>query len=189
MNRYQTATFTLVLILALYCDLQAGDCCVPRCVSSSCSQPDAACCQITPTCCTPRPQCCVLPPSCCGQTYPPLPSIAPAFFRFEDSHGDSFIIMLVTELQIREARAILNGTQTDRVHVKGLIVKSRAIYNRRGSYHLEPESICFFAVNAEVCDAAIQYVEDHLDEVGGPTLPGNCWCPWSSKLVEEVRRP
>ncbi|MEH2433373.1 MAG: hypothetical protein V7K25_03825 [Nostoc sp.] len=38
----------------------------------------------------------------------------------------------------------------------------------------------------EVCDATTNYVNDHLDEVGGAFLPGLFWCPWSSQLVKEI---
>lgn len=30
------------------------------------------------------------------------------------------------------------------------------------------------------------YVEKHLSDVGGAFLPGNAWCPWSSRLIAEV---
>ena len=30
-------------------------------------------------------------------------------------------------------------------------------------------------------------VEDHLDEACGAFLPGCHWCPWSSRLVDEVK--
>ncbi|MEU0432031.1 hypothetical protein ABZ153_10400 [Streptomyces sp. NPDC006290] len=38
----------------------------------------------------------------------------------------------------------------------------------------------------EVCDATIPYVEDHLDEAGGPFFPGLYWCPRTGRLTEEV---
>jgi hypothetical protein len=41
-------------------------------------------------------------------------------------------------------------------------------------------------VPIEVCDADVTYVEEHLDEAGGSTLPHSFWCPWSPKLVAEV---
>jgi uncharacterized protein (TIGR03437 family) len=40
-----------------------------------------------------------------------------------------------------------------------------------------------------MCDASIPYVEQHLAEVGGAFLPGNTWCPWGSKLVQEMATP
>ncbi|WP_425580386.1 BP74-related protein [Streptosporangium amethystogenes] len=57
------------------------------------------------------------------------------------------------------------------------------------SYHFDPATLGFFDVAIEVCDATMTYVEDHLDEAGGAFLPGNLWCPWSSKPVREVPAP
>jgi hypothetical protein len=48
--------------------------------------------------------------------------------------------------------------------------------------------ISFFEMSIEVCDAATGYVEQHLAEVGGAFLPGWRWCPWSSRVMEEVSR-
>jgi hypothetical protein len=42
-------------------------------------------------------------------------------------------------------------------------------------------------MSIEVCDAATTYVEEHLDEVGGAFLPGRRWCPWSSRVLEEIQ--
>jgi len=109
-----------------------------------------------------------------------------AYFRFSDSHGAVFTFQLRDGAQIEQARRILSGEETDAVHVKGTIVKAPASYNPGWSYHLDPGTISFFGVAAEVCDASVQYVEDHLDEVGGAFLPGNVWCPWSSRLIAEI---
>jgi hypothetical protein len=32
----------------------------------------------------------------------------------------------------------------------------------------------------------MQYIEEHLDEVGDMLLPNNVWCPWDSKLTKEL---
>jgi hypothetical protein len=42
-------------------------------------------------------------------------------------------------------------------------------------------------MSIEVCDAATSYVEEHLAEVGGAFLPGRRWCPWSSRVIAEVK--
>ena len=68
----------------------------------------------------------------------------------------------------------------------GIIVKEQAGYNPAWSYHLDSETIQFFELAIEVCDASIRYVEEHLDEVGGSFLPNNQWCPWSSELTREI---
>jgi len=51
---------------------------------------------------------------------------------------------------------------------------------------LDPKSIKFAQTGIEVCDANIEYVEDHLDEVGGAFLPGCQWCPWESRIVRQI---
>ncbi|MDX1999172.1 MAG: hypothetical protein SF066_15750 [Thermoanaerobaculia bacterium] len=112
----------------------------------------------------------------------------PAYFRFTDTDGlPRFVIQLVDPAKIDHARRILAGKEKTRIHVNGTIVKEPASYNPGWAYHLKPSSIDFFEFAVEVCDASIQYVEDHLDEVGGSTLPGAFWCPWSSRLVDEVK--
>ncbi|MEG3956753.1 BP74-related protein [Microcoleus sp. herbarium2] len=101
--------------------------------------------------------------------------------------SDQFVIELTDESKIQEARNILNGTQKDKTHVVGRIIKRPAPYNPKWSYQLDPASISFFSMAIEVCDANIGYVEDHLDEAGGAFLPGFYWCPWNSRLVKEIQ--
>jgi hypothetical protein len=85
--------------------------------------------------------------------------------------------------------AYFSGEETEAVHVMGKVLKRSKRWNAPWSFHLAPESIEFFAFAIEVCDASIQYVENHLDEVGGAFLPGSVWCPWGSRLLEEIPRP
>jgi hypothetical protein len=115
-----------------------------------------------------------------------------AYFEFDmggyGPEGQGFVIKLVQPEKISHARRILAGEETNKVHVVGKVIKRPVDYNPGWSYHLQPESIDFFQVAIEVCDANMQYVEDHLDEVGGAFLPGAIWCPWTSKLTREVVR-
>jgi len=98
-----------------------------------------------------------------------------------------FIFKLTNEQRIAHARKILSGEETNEVHVHGRIIKREQPYNPNWSFHLDPDSINFFDVAIEVCDAGTQYVEDHLDEACGAFLPGCHWCPWTSKLTREVK--
>ena len=98
--------------------------------------------------------------------------------------SDIFIIQLTDPLKIQQARDILQKG-LDR-GVMGTVMKSPAQYNPSWQYHLEPDSITFFEMAIEVCDASPQYVEEHLAEACGAFLPGCTWCPWSSQLMEEV---
>jgi hypothetical protein len=111
---------------------------------------------------------------------------APRYFAFQDYSGREFIFELTDPARIDEALKILSGEEKERVHVMGKIKKSRKPYNPDWDYHLDPNSISFFQVAIEVCDASIEYVNDHLDEACGAFLPGCFWCPWSSRLAREV---
>lgn len=104
------------------------------------------------------------------------------------SPGVEFIFELTDENRIAEARKIISGEETGRIHVHGRIIKRRQPYNPRFNYYLDPQTIDFFDQAIEVCDADMTYVEDHLDEAGGAFLPGSHWCPWSSKVSREVQR-
>lgn len=100
----------------------------------------------------------------------------PAYFAVTDTDGTNrFIIKLTDSDQIEHARRILDGSEKERIHVQGTIVKDSASYNPGWSFHLDPDSIDFFAWAIEVCDASIQFVEDNLDDVGGSTLPNSHW--------------
>jgi hypothetical protein len=111
-----------------------------------------------------------------------------AYFGFTDYSGKEFVIQLTNEQRIAEARRILSGDEEMSVHVMGRIRKIPAPYNPGWSFHLDPDTITFFTMAIEVCDASIGYVEDHLDEACGAFLPGCFWCPWSSKLTREINR-
>jgi hypothetical protein len=99
---------------------------------------------------------------------------------------ETFAFELTVPELADEARNILSGTPTNDTHVKGTIVKEPVAYNAPWSFHLDPNTIQFFREATEVCDAGIQFVEDHLSDVGGSFLPGNCWCPWGSRLLAEL---
>lgn len=110
-----------------------------------------------------------------------------AYFKVAGAtEADTFVIALTDPTIIAEARAIMSGQEQSKVHVTGLVVDGAVAYNAPWSFHLHPASISFFEVSIEVCDAATSYVEEHLAEVGGAFLPGRRWCPWSSRVVEEV---
>ncbi len=112
-----------------------------------------------------------------------------AQFAFEQpsSPGQEFIIELKDEAKIKHARNILSGEEQNEIHVHGRIIKRTAPYNPRFSFYLEPDTINFFTMAIEVCDANMMYVEDHLDEACGAFLPGCHWCPWDSRLTREVK--
>jgi hypothetical protein len=112
-----------------------------------------------------------------------------AYFEFTDITRSTAVLELTDPAKIQHARDLVNGTTSDKPHVIGRIVKRPAAYNPRWSFHYNPDTIDFFDVAIEVCDATIPYVEDHLDEAGGAFLPGLVWCPWSSRLIREIPAP
>jgi hypothetical protein len=113
-----------------------------------------------------------------------------AYFEFEQNspkgERKTFVFKLTDNARINEARAILQQSHPTRNHVHGTIVTSKAPYNPEWSFHLDPSTIGFFEMQIEVCDANVTYIEEHLDEIGGSTLPRNFWCPWNSRLFAEV---
>src|SRR4029453_3527421 len=111
-----------------------------------------------------------------------------AYFVFDYPPApERFVIQLNRPEQIAHARRILSGEETEAVHVMGKVLKRSKPWNAPWGLPLPPKAVEFFALAIEVCDASIQYVEDHLDEVGGAFLPGSVWCPWGSRLLEESR--
>ncbi|MEV7009895.1 calmodulin-binding protein [Streptosporangium sp. NPDC051022] len=120
----------------------------------------------------------------------PQAALGPAaYFEFTDSGNAKFVFKLTDPTKIQHARDLLNGATTAKPSVMGKIAVGTASYNPAWSYHYIPSTVQFFEGATEVCDAGIAYVEEHLSEVGGSFLPGNAWCPWSSRLVREVSAP
>lgn len=118
----------------------------------------------------------------------PLGGIRPgpgeAFFEMDTLLGDRFIFKLVDAGRIKDAREIIEKKLPKRV--VGIVVKTAQPYNRPWHFHFDPKSIGFSYLTDESCDAAIQYLEDHLHEIGDRVLPQSRWCPASSRLVREV---
>jgi hypothetical protein len=115
------------------------------------------------------------------------PESGTAYFKVAGAtEADMFVIALTDPALIAEARAQAAGQEPVK-HVTGLVVAEAAPYNKPWSFHLDPASIAFADMSIEVCDAATSYVEEHLAEVGGAFLPGRRWCPWSSRVIAEVK--
>jgi len=109
------------------------------------------------------------------------------YFAFKQQQSDEeFVFELTREEDIAHARKIISGEENDRPHVMGRIRKQKQPYNPKWDYHLDPDTIRFFDMAIEVCDANMRYVDDHLDEACGAFLPGCFWCPWDSRVMREV---
>jgi hypothetical protein len=111
-----------------------------------------------------------------------------AVYEFTDRTRARFVVRLTDPGKTAHARRVLSGGETGEVHTMGKIVKQPADHNFGWSFYLTPDSVRFFDAMFDICDASIPYVEDHLDEVGGPFLPGLTWCPWDSRLPRELTR-
>lgn len=116
-----------------------------------------------------------------------LVSAETARFSFQTQEQREFVIELTDDAKIAHARRILSGEETDEVHVMGRVIKSPQPYNPVWSYHLDPDTIQFFMHAIEVCDANVSYIEYFLDDVCGAFLPGCFFCPWTSKLIREIK--
>lgn len=108
-----------------------------------------------------------------------------AYFKFDyPPYLETFVIKLMDSSKIQEARNIISNKLPK--HIAGNILKGQESYNSQWSFYLEPTSINFFDTAEEVCDLNIKYVQDNLDKVGTVLLPDSKWCPWRSRLIEEV---
>lgn len=110
----------------------------------------------------------------------------PRYFSFMQRPNQEFTFELTDDERITKARRILCGEEKHETHVMGRIKIGKQPYNPSWTYYLDPGSINFFQMAIKVCDSNMEYIENHLDEVNGPFLPGFYWCPWDSKLVREV---
>lgn len=121
---------------------------------------------------------------------------APRYFAFVSYAGtpkieaNEFIIQIDDPaLAEQYAQMVRNNTLQPRIAFTGTVVPGRAPYNEAWAFHVDPASVQLGgASHIEVCDSAPEYVEEHLQEVGGSFLPGAEWCPWSMHVSREVLR-
>ncbi len=132
----------------------------------------------------------LVPASGCGRRGGVLGDLPPPQQRdFVVRVGEErFVIRLVTAEQIAAARAILAGTQPQRI-VIGQLADGGGGYNRdpvagrTWSWHMVPETISFVDLAIELCDGLPSDVEANksywLNTVGQ-------FCPWASQLDSEL---
>ena len=110
-----------------------------------------------------------------------------AYFKFDKPPGPAtFIFKLIDPAKIKKARDILSGVETTTTQVMGYIVEGKMPYNPPYNYYLNPDSISFFQLAMELCDEGVfpEYPRDFCEQF--PV--GQCtWCPWRSRLLEEVK--
>ncbi|WP_051797017.1 BP74-related protein [Catenuloplanes japonicus] len=130
---------------------------------------------------------------------PAQAAVVPAFFSVSDITGKLFVIKLVDQLKIDQARAILDGNGGGATHILGLAKPTAAAYNPGFNYHLDPSSITFFQTASTLCDTTFAQLNTLLGGLGGlggltgllPGLPGLpisglLVCPSTSTLIAEV---
>jgi uncharacterized protein (TIGR03437 family) len=118
----------------------------------------------------------------------------PAYFTVYNVTGDStvpqqFVVEITSPAVIQQARALLTIPESERPHVRGVVVKAPSYFNSPWTFHIDPASVGFSDISVEVCDAATSEVEGHLAEVGNAFLPDSVWCPWSSRILAEIPAP
>ena len=113
-----------------------------------------------------------------------------AYFKVSGAKPENdFVIALKKPEQIEAARAIVSGAETAKVRVSGIVVPGKVAWNKPWSFYVDPDSISFFELGSVTCSAATSTVEARLSEVGGSFLPGRRWCPFSSRVSEEISVP
>jgi hypothetical protein len=99
--------------------------------------------------------------------------------------AEHFVVRIVDPIMIAEARVELDKSEGFKI-ISGTIEKTPVDWNPGWSYHFIPETIFFGDFFIEVCDASATYIEEHLDEAGGAFLPRLQWCPWGTRVLEEI---
>jgi len=108
------------------------------------------------------------------------------FFEFTVSPSPEKVVFRLTDsARIAEARGLVGRSKI----IIATVLKEPIYYNRPWSFHLDPESIRFGDLAAEVCDTGLPPIEERLESVGGSFLPGNTICPWRAGGYREVPAP
>ena len=96
-----------------------------------------------------------------------------------------FVARILDENVIEVARNEVGKNESWMI-ISGTINKTAVDWNPGWSYHLIPETIEFGEFFIEVCDATAPFVEDNLADAGGAFLPNLFWCPWSTRVLQEI---
>ncbi len=120
------------------------------------------------------------PASCVMEATPDL-----RFFLFETSRGDRFVAWTSRTgvLESEESQLALPLEQRNQ-HINGAIRKNddHCNPNFEWSWHFDPDDWDMADLSIELCDGDPHFVEENLQEF----LRTGRYCPWSSKVLEEV---
>ena len=103
-------------------------------------------------------------------------SRAPVVATFEVAGNERYRVELATPELIDHARRLLAGEPLSAIPI-GKVVRDDPGVNKPWSWHIDPATLDFAFVTAEVCDGLPSYVEDQ-------TVTSDTYCPWSAKIVE-----
>jgi hypothetical protein len=89
---------------------------------------------------------------------------------------EEYRVLVTDPDQIGHVRELLEGKQEGRIP-NGLIVYGESDVNEGWSWHIDPESLEFADMTAEVCDGLPSHVEDR-------TVTSDRYCPWSAEVID-----
>ena len=102
-----------------------------------------------------------------------------------DNH-ETFIIKLTDPAKIDHARQIIAGATQENQNISGKIIQTRAPYNPKWSYYLEPSSIRFTEISIEQCSSTAADMEERVTTTGETGVIKDIWCPYPSKPTREI---
>jgi len=105
--------------------------------------------------------------------------------NIEDT-SQHFIVRIYEADAISQARAEVEKTEGPWKIISGVVEKEAVEWNPGWSFHILPETVIFGEIFIGTCSFSIAFLEENLEDVGGSVLPDLRWCPWSSRVLEEL---
>lgn len=106
-------------------------------------------------------------------TSPPEETGVVVTFRVADS--EQFKIRLTDPTDIEVARKLFAGSEAPRIP-NGIVIRGSSDINAGYSWHIDPDTVEFADVTAEVCDGLPSDVEKGL-------ITSDRYCPWSAEVI------
>ena len=98
-----------------------------------------------------------------------------------DVTGERFKVWVTNAETIQQLFALQAGESTASIPNGELLTgPGQGDHNLPWSWHLDPEEIAMADLTIEVCDGALGYIEEHLDEFIDEV---GRYCPWGAELV------
>jgi hypothetical protein len=126
---------------------------------------------------------------CGSRESPTMPTPAAATFQVracrgsaESPDGEIYRVRVHDAGLIARARALIGATGADRRLVYGVVAAGDGGFNAPWSWHLDPQTIAFPGVVAEILDGCPRFLEADLD-----AAIGKGFAPWTSEVLAEDR--